>query len=43
MNRIWTNDGKIASQNTAVTIKLSKTDGDKQKALHLAIDVLLGG
>ena len=38
---IWRTDGKIASQNTAVTIKLSKTNGDKKKALHLAIDQLL--
>lgn len=39
---IWTNDGKIASQNTSATIKLSNTDGDKKKALFLAIDQLLG-
>lgn len=39
---IWTNSGKIASQNSAVTIKLSQTGGCKVKALHLAIDTLLG-
>lgn len=39
---IWTNNGKLKSQNNAVTIKLSQTRGNKADALCLAVDKLLG-
>ncbi len=39
---VWVENGKLKSQNNAATIKLSQTEGCKVKALHLAVDALLG-
>lgn len=39
---VFTNNGKLRSQNNSATIKLASVAGDKTKALYRAIDELLG-
>ena len=42
MVHVFTNNGKLRSQNNSATVKLSHVNGDKTKALYMAIDQLLG-
>ena len=39
---VFTNNGKLRSQNNSATVKLKSVDYDKTKALYMAIDTLLG-